>query len=77
MFFISSKLSQRFCERTRLKEACATRLVRDHTFMAVPKVYCRFTRRDLVYIFKEQLSVKLLSKNWVFQFDESKATILA
>ncbi|OAA58995.1 Protein kinase-like domain protein [Niveomyces insectorum RCEF 264] len=76
VFYVSSKLCLRCCERTRLNEARAMQLVRDHTSIPVPRVYCSFIHHGLVYILMERLPGKPLSHNWVFRSEDSKARIL-
>ncbi|CAK7231599.1 hypothetical protein SCUCBS95973_007970 [Sporothrix curviconia] len=77
LIYISSKLCLRVSERTRLNEARALQLVKASTSIPVPKVYCSFKHRGLVYILMERMPGKSLSDGWVYRSDESKAKILA
>ncbi|KAL1889987.1 hypothetical protein Sste5346_008566 [Sporothrix stenoceras] len=77
VFYISSTLCVRCCERTRLNEARAMQLVRQHTAIPAPKIYCSFEHKGLVYILMERMPGKPLANGWVFRSDTSKAKILA
>ncbi|CAK7274933.1 hypothetical protein SEPCBS57363_006418 [Sporothrix epigloea] len=77
LFYVSSKLCIRSSFFARLNEARAMQLVREHTSIPVPKVYCSFIHQGRVVILMERLPGKPLSHGWVFRSEESKAKILA
>lgn len=52
-------------------------LVRQHTTIPVPKIYCSFEHKGLVYILMERMPGKPLANGWVFRSDAPKAKILA
>ncbi|KZV60622.1 kinase-like protein [Peniophora sp. CONT] len=77
ILFVSSKLCIKLTGFATLAQADAMRFVAEHTSIPVPKVYCSFEHKGLVYILMERLPGRMLIDGWLARSEESKARILA
>lgn len=59
-----------------LADAATLHFVAQHTSIPVPKVYCAFERKGLVYIVMGWIKGKNAGDGWYHQSEESKAKIL-
>lgn len=74
---LTNGLCVKYGPRVHLSEASTMIFISQHTSIPVPRVICAFTHSTWTYIVTERIEGHMLSKDWVYRSEDSKAKLLS
>lgn len=77
VLFLTSTICVKYGDSVDLSEAASMELIRQHTSVPVPKVYCAFKHQGQTYIVMERIKGHKLAIGWLERSEESKSRLLA
>ncbi|KAF1345058.1 kinase-like domain-containing protein [Delphinella strobiligena] len=77
VLFLPRSICIKYGDLVDLAEAASMDLVRQHTSVPVPKIYCSFTHRGQTYIVMEKMKGHKLAIGFTERSEESKSRLLA